>query len=286
VFSLASAPSGPVTVEVLGADGALISRSDVQARQGMNRASWNLLHAAPTRPVLRSVPPDNPFIWEAGRWPGRERPVTHWGLGAATWQPRAAPGKYTVRLSYGGRQYSEQFEVWRDVTMPSTDADVVAGTQLQRQIVTAIDTVVDKINRIEIMRAQIEDLRKSHGARDRTLDRALDSLYKRMYNTELHYLSRTEMHSDDKWYVEKYKLYMNLVWLLAELGGGGGDVAGGVAFRPTDAAVSVFADRQREIEAAKRDFDRLMLEVDAFNKANARKIPPISDKLAVTVPAT
>ena len=38
-----------------------------------------------------------------------------------------------------------------------------------------------------------------------------------MYDTELHYLSRTEMHSDDKWYVEKYKLYMNLMWLL---GGG------------------------------------------------------------------
>ena len=41
-----------------------------------------------------------------------------------------------------------------------------------------------------------------------------------MYETELHYLSRTEMHSDDKWYVEKYKLYLNLVWLLGEIGGG------------------------------------------------------------------
>ena len=54
-----------------------------------------------------------------------------------------------------------------------------------------------------------------------------------MYDTELHYLSRTEMHSDDKWYVEKYKLYLNLVWLLAEIGGGGGDVEGGVGL-PAD----------------------------------------------------
>ena len=54
-----------------------------------------------------------------------------------------------------------------------------------------------------------------------------------MYETELHFLSRTEMHSDDKWYVEKYKLYLNLCWLLAEIGGSGGDVAGGVAYRPT-----------------------------------------------------
>ncbi len=64
-----------------------------------------------------------------------------------------------------------------------------------------------------------------------------------MYDTELHYLSRTEMHSDDKWYVEKYKLYLNLVWLLAEIGGSGGDVMGGAGYRPTNAAVAVFKDR-------------------------------------------
>jgi len=48
-----------------------------------------------------------------------------------------------------------------------------------------------------------------------------------MYDTELHFLSRTEMHSDDKWYVEKYQVYFNLIWLLAEIGGSGGDVTGG-----------------------------------------------------------
>src|SRR5688500_19436254 len=75
----------------------------------------------------------------------------------------------------------------------------------------------DKINHIEIMRAQIEDLRKAN-ASNKQLDQALEALYKKMYETELHYLSRTEMHSDDKWYVEKYKLYLNLVWLLGEVG--------------------------------------------------------------------
>ena len=57
-----------------------------------------------------------------------------------------------------------------------------------------------------------------------------------MYDTELHFLSRTEMHSDDKWYVEKYKVYFNLIWLLAEVGGGGGDVMGGAGYAPTVAA--------------------------------------------------
>ena len=206
MFSLKSAPAGPITMEILAADGEVISKGDVQGRSGMNRATWNLLYPSPAQPVLRSIPPDNPHIWEEGRWEGRERPVTHWGLGAQRWQPRAAPGKYTVRFTYNGRQYTQPFEVTRDVTLSSSDADLAASTALQCNIVKAMDEVVDTINRIEIMRMQVEDLRKQHGT-NRQLDDALAAIYKRMYDTELHFLSRTEMHSDDKWYVEKYKLY-------------------------------------------------------------------------------
>lgn len=278
VFSLASAPTTPVTVDVLDAAGELVSTSAVQARAGLNRTSWNLLYPAPTQPVLRSIPPENPHIWEAGRWSGRERPVTHWGLGAARWQPRAAPGRYTVRLTYNGREYTQPFEVVRDPTLPSTDADLVASTKMQRDVVSAIDEVVDRINRIEIMRAQVEDLRQQH-AGDRALDRALADIYQKMYETELHFLSRTEMHSDDKWYVEKYKLYLNLVWLLAEIGGSGGDVAGGVAYRPTDAAVTVFREQLQLLEQANADFDALMRAVEEFNRAHAGRLAPISDKL-------
>ena len=38
-----AAPASPITVEVLGADGAVISTSQVQGRAGMNQTSWNLL---------------------------------------------------------------------------------------------------------------------------------------------------------------------------------------------------------------------------------------------------
>jgi hypothetical protein len=173
--------------------------------------------------------------------------------------------------------------VWRDVTLPSSDADLAASTAFQRNIVKAMDEVVDKINRIEIMRMQVEDLRKQH-AGNRQLDEALAGIYKKMYDTELHFLSRTEMHSDDKWYVEKYKLYLNLVWLLAEVGGSGGDVAGGVAYRPTNAALSVFEDRLKEIAAARPAFDTLMQEVAAFNKTYAGRLAAISDRLAGSQP--
>ena len=277
VFSLRAAPTAPVTVEVLGADGKVISTSQVQARAGLNQTSWNLLYPPPDQPVLRSIPPDNPHIWDAGRWPTRERPVTHWGLGAATWRPRAAPGNYTVRLTYNGQQYTQPFEVIRDVMLPSTSDDLVASTTLQNGIVGSINEVTDKINRIEIMRMQVEDLRKANAA-NKAVDSALAAIYQKMYETELHFLSRTEMHSDDKWYVEQYKLYMNLVWLLAEVGGSGGDVAGGVAYRPTQASLDVFEDRLRELGPARADFQKLLDEVAAFNKAHAA-LPAITDRI-------
>jgi hypothetical protein len=100
-----------------------------------------------------------------------------------------------------------------------------------------------------------------------------------MYETELHYLSRTEMHSDDKWYVEKYKLYMNLTWLAAEIGSGGGDVMGGLAYRPTNAAQAQFQDHLKLFQTAQADFDKLMGEVAAFNKKYAGKLAEIMDRL-------
>jgi photosystem II stability/assembly factor-like uncharacterized protein len=265
VFNLKTAPTSPVTLEILDSAGTVVSKSDVQARQGMNQASWNLRYPSPAQPVLRSIPPDNPYIWDAGRWQGRERPVTHWGIGSQRWQPTAAPGTYQVRLTHGGKQHVQPFEIVRDVTLPSTDADLAASSQLQRDVAAAMNEVVDRINRIEVMRAQVEDLRKQHSS-NKALDAALAQIYQQMYETELHYLSRTEMHSDDKWYVEKYKLYLNLVWLMAEIGGGGGDVAGGAGYRPTNAAVGVFKDLQAQMATAQKDFEKLLKDVQAFNQ--------------------
>ncbi|MEE4278106.1 MAG: hypothetical protein V2I82_06540 [Halieaceae bacterium] len=275
VFTLNEAPAEALTMEVLDRVGRRVSGSEFIAHEGMNRISWDMRYPAPALPVLRSLPPDNPYIWEAGRWEQREREVSHWGLGAAEWQPSVAPGQYTLRITHAGRSYEHPFEVRADVELPSSDDDLVASTKLQLAIIDAIDTVVDRINRIEVMRAKVEDL--LDGSEDAELSAALRELYLDLYNAELHYLSRTEMHSDDKWYVEKYRLYMNLVWLLAEVGGRGGDVFGGAGYRPTDAAVDVFDDRLREIEAAESDFAALLLRVDDLNERFAGKVPPVTD---------
>ena len=69
-------------------------------------------------------------------------------------------------------------------------------------------------------------------------------------------LSRTELHSDDKWYVEAYKIYLNLLWHYGEVGFGAGDVAGGAEYRPTDASVAVLEMLEQELATAKAGFDK------------------------------
>jgi hypothetical protein len=127
------------------------------------------------------------------------------------------------------------------------------------------------------MREQVEKLRAT--ADYKPSDAVLAGIYDKMYTTELNYLTKTEMHTDDKWYVEKYKLYMNLIWMLGEVGGGASDVAGGVAYGPTSSQLNVYEDQLKELKTANDAFAKLMADVEAFNKANAGKVPAISDKL-------
>jgi len=94
---------------------------------------------------------------------------------------------------------------------------------------------------------------------------------------ELRLLSKTDLHSDDKWYVEAYKIYMNLVWLNGVVGSGAGDVAGGADYRPTDASLEVLEGIDRDLSAARAEFSRVMdQDLPAFNRsASAAGLAPV-----------
>src|SRR5256885_6126420 len=151
--------------------------------------------------------------------------------------------------------------------IPSSGADLVASTAMQLRIRDDMNAAVDMINRLEVMRKQVEDQRTAH-ATDSAVQGSLAALDARMLDVELRLLSRTDLHSDDKWYVEPYKVYMNLIWLSGEVGSGAGDVAGGADYRPTDASMAVLAEIERDLAAAKTAFTTLVgQDVPAFNSA-------------------
>jgi hypothetical protein len=43
--------------------------------------------------------------------------------------------------------------------------------------------------------------------------------------------------------------------------------------------VAVYQDRLRELEVARADFNKLMQEVEAFNRTHAGRLAPITDRL-------
>ena len=233
VFALPAAPTSTITMDILDADGAVVSTSQVQGARGHEPATWNLLLPAPDQPVLRSIPPDNPHIWDAGRWQNRERPVTHWGLGSQRWQPRAAPGKYT-RAPDLQRQavHAAVRDLARRDCCPSTDADLVASTKLQRE--HHHDDQRGRRTRSTASRScatQVEDLRKAARGRKAARRRRSPASTSGCTTPSCTSCRGPRCTATTSGTSRKYKLYLNLVWLLAEVGGGGGDVMGGVGLR-------------------------------------------------------
>jgi len=115
-----------------------------------------------------------------------------------------------------GVPFTQPFDIVKDPAIPSSDADIQANTAMQIRMVKDINTTVEMINRIEIIRKQIEDLVKANKGKV-DFEKTLMDLDRKIMDVELQLLSRTELHSDDKWYVEAYKIYLNLLWHYGEV---------------------------------------------------------------------
>jgi hypothetical protein len=277
LFSLASAPAGPISFEIMDQNGVVVRTFQAEGHQGLNTARWDLMYEAPAQVELRTIPPYNPHIWEEARFLGDEtRPIVHWGIGGPQRRgPIAAPGSYSVRMTVDGETQTRTFTVLKDPAIPSPDEDIVASTRAQVRIRNGMNRTVDMINRLEIMRKQIEELEAANAGNREVLE-ALGGLDRMMFDAELHFLSTTEMHSDDKWYVEAYKVYMQYVWLSGEIGLGAGDVQGGAEYRPTDAAMEWLENIEAELAMGSEAFENVVRTVvPAFNRAWSGRLPEI-----------
>ncbi|HEV8151236.1 MAG TPA: hypothetical protein VGP61_13720 [Gemmatimonadales bacterium] len=279
-FNLKAAPKDSVKVEVLDAAGAVIRTMRATGRVGLNRVTWDLRYDGPKQVELRTTPPDNPRIWDEPRYKGKTtRAISHWGIqGPQRAGPLVLAGKYSVRVTAGEQTASQPVTVLRDPDITTSELDLAASLRTQLRIRDAINATAEIVNRVEVMRKQIEDQLKTQAGQDGTGE-ALRALDQKMLDVELRLVSRTELHSDDKWFVEPYKVYLNLVWLLGEVGTGAGDVAGGAEFRPTDAELATLAEQEKQLAAAKAQFEVLLTTVvPAFNQQMTGKLAPIAEK--------
>ncbi len=277
LFDVAPGQAGKAKLDILDGSGSVISSEDLLTVEGLNTATWNLRYTGPEQPALRTVS-DNPDIFHEPRFQGDStRPVVHWGIqGAQRTGPIAAPGHYTARLTVAGKSYERPFVVIKDPKIAASEADLEASTKAQIRINGDLDKTVGMINHLEILRKQIQD-QIAANRRNSSVRKALEAFGKQAYDVEVQLLSRPAMQSDDKWYPSSYHVYLNLVWLSAEVGSGGGDVAGGADHRPTVASMQVLAGIEQKLEAATTDYQKLVSEaLPAFNRKMNGKIPTLS----------
>jgi len=154
-------------------------------------------------------------------------------------------------------------------------ADLVESTKMQIRIRDAITETSAVVNQLEITRKQIEDLLKQNVGKDE-IEKPLMDLDAMLFGTELKLVTRQDLRSDDKYFADAYKVYMNLLWLGGAVGLGAGDEAGGADYKPRDVAYDILADQLQQLAAAQKDFERhITVDVPAFNKSMSGKIPAI-----------
>ncbi len=282
-FSLKEVPSGPLTLQVLDGDGKVVRDLKTTPHAGLNRVAWDLRYEAPRLIAMRTTPAENPHIWDEPRFKGQDtRPVTHWGLEPAEVGPIVIPGRYALKLTSGGQSQTQPLEVLRDPKVASTVADLDLSVRLQLRLRDDISAVADMVNTIEIMRKQLED--EKNAIRDdpskAALLRQVEAMDKKLFDVEAQMLEPAQMTSDDKYFQQAYRVYMNLIWLNGEVGPGAGDVAGGADFPPTDTSVNMMETIEKDLNTAKSGYKTLMdREVPAFNRAVGSAMPALSSTL-------
>jgi hypothetical protein len=101
-------------------------------------------------------------------------------------------------------------------------------------------------------------LDEARAKRKAELLKAIDDLNKKLQTIEYKLASPALLNSDDKYFVEPYKVYLNLIWLNAEVGTGGGDVAGGADSTPTDTQLELLQTFETEMAEVDADYQKVM----------------------------
>jgi hypothetical protein len=109
---------------------------------------------------------------------------------------------------------------------------------------------------------------KAKAAQKAELLNQVEAMNKKLTGIEYQLTSKALTNSDDKYFVEPYELYLNLMWLNAAVGTGGGDVAGGADFAPTDNQLALLKQYQGQYAQVKEEYQKLIKDdLPALNRA-------------------
>ncbi|MBI5085000.1 MAG: glycosyl hydrolase [Acidobacteria bacterium] len=214
-------------------------------KQGLNTLAWDLRHE------------------DAKSFPG----LIMWA-GSVT-GPRAAPGRYTARLTAGEKKLEASFEVKADPRLTSVTLD-----DLKKQEALLLQ-IRDKLTETHEAILKIRDIRKQldeWAGRDKSLEAQAKELGKRLTAVEEELYQTKNRSGQDPL---NYPIKLNNK--LAALAG----VAGSADSRPTDQSYQLHEELTSKINAQLRTLEGLLkTDLAAFNKlVRDKNIPAIRDSL-------
>ena len=151
-YYLKAAPQRDPSIKIVDASGQTVQTIRGTRAAGMNRVWWNLRTDQSKEVRLRTSPAYAPEIRvNAEGW----RPLPEGGRMTIL----APPGNYTVKLSVDGQEYSAPLTVLKDPNTGASDEDIQKQTTTLYELRKDLEAAADMTNQIEIIRAQLENLR-------------------------------------------------------------------------------------------------------------------------------
>jgi len=253
-YWLKTPPSGDVSVTILDGSGRTVRTISGTKLSGLNRVYWDL-RGEPTRQVrLRTSPMYAPEItvgpegWRAAPNAGQ----------VSILMP---PGTYSVRLTAGGETQTQQLVVRKDPSSSGSEEDIRQQVAALQGVRDNVNQVADMINEIELIRAQLVQLRRTLDGDQATADirLAADSLEKKFIDVEEHLIQLRVTGRGQDGVRFPQKLSQQIPYLF-----------NGIAnadFRPTNQHGEVAAMFLEQTRQHRRSLDALLnTDLEAFNR--------------------
>jgi photosystem II stability/assembly factor-like uncharacterized protein len=243
-YWLKSAPSADPAITISDPTGRVVRTLTGTKSAGVNRVWWDLRFEPSKEARIRVSPLYAPDV--AVPKDGMPAP----GIGRVA--ILAPPGTYTVKLSVGGRDFSQQLEVRKDPNSGGSLQGIQEQTALVSEIKTTLDGAVDMVNAIELVRLQLQGLDQvlAREEANKDLRAGVDSVGQELLaiEEELHQVRLTNRGQDGvRWPI---KLAGQLSYLAGTITS--------ADFGPTTQAREAYRYLEEKVRAVRVRYDRAM----------------------------
>jgi photosystem II stability/assembly factor-like uncharacterized protein len=162
-YYLPSAPTGPVTLDIVDANGGVVRHmTSVKLQQAEQPPEWpDQVHPVTTLPAAQGM---NRFVWNL-RY---DDPVQIPGAFYAGLPPRgpiALPGQYTVKLNYAGQTHTAPLTLEADPRVKGSLAGLQQKFALSMQVYHDQDALHRAVNDIRTFKGEVAAALKAGGGR-------------------------------------------------------------------------------------------------------------------------